>query len=175
MKDDYDGAEPSGNSVMAIALLRLARMTDREDFRAAAQRTLEAFGEKLRAAGAGLPQMLVALDLALGKPMEIVLAGPRSDGFKAMLAAIRRRFLPRAVILRAEDLSSPHARHRGRSHCVCLRELCLQIARDFGGRPRGAVTMSVYGKTDNSPRNPSAAGRSGAEDGRQSAGFSCRR
>ena len=31
--------------------------------------------------------MLVALDLALGKPMEIVLAGPRSDGFKAMLAA----------------------------------------------------------------------------------------
>jgi uncharacterized protein YyaL (SSP411 family) len=104
LKDDYDGAEPSGNSAMAIALLRLARMTGREDFRAAAQRTLEAFGEKLRLAGAGLPQMLVALDLALGKPMEIVLAGPRSDSFKAMLAAIRRRFLPRAVMVRAEDM-----------------------------------------------------------------------
>ena len=29
LKDDYDGAEPSGNSVMALALLRLARMTGR--------------------------------------------------------------------------------------------------------------------------------------------------
>ena len=43
LKDDYDGAEPSGNSAMALALLRLARMTDRADFRAAAERTLEAF------------------------------------------------------------------------------------------------------------------------------------
>ena len=34
LKDDYDGAEPSGNSGMALALLRLARMTGREDFRA---------------------------------------------------------------------------------------------------------------------------------------------
>ncbi len=29
MKDDYDGAEPSGNSVAALNLLRLAQMTDR--------------------------------------------------------------------------------------------------------------------------------------------------
>jgi hypothetical protein len=107
LKDDYDGAEPSGNSAMAIALLRLARITGREDFRVSAERTLEAFGEKLRMAGAGLPQMLVALDLALGRPSEIVLAGPRSDSFKAMLGAIRRRFLPRAVILRAEDVMQP--------------------------------------------------------------------
>jgi len=107
LKDDYDGAEPSGNSAMALALLRLARMTDREDFRASAQRTLEVFGEKVRNTGAGLPQMLVALDLALGKPREIVIAGPRGDGFKAMLSAIRRRFLPHAVILRAEDAARP--------------------------------------------------------------------
>jgi uncharacterized protein YyaL (SSP411 family) len=107
LKDDYDGAEPSGNSAMALALLRLARTTDREDFRASAQRTLEVFGEKLRNTGAGLPQMLVALDLALGKPREIVIAGPRGDAFKAMLGAIRRRFLPHAVILRAEDIARP--------------------------------------------------------------------
>jgi uncharacterized protein YyaL (SSP411 family) len=49
----------------------------------------------------------VALDLALGKPREIVIAGPRGDAFKAMLGAIRRRFLPHAVILRAEDVARP--------------------------------------------------------------------
>ena len=32
MKDDYDGAEPSGNSVATLALLKLAAITDRADF-----------------------------------------------------------------------------------------------------------------------------------------------
>jgi uncharacterized protein YyaL (SSP411 family) len=107
LKDDYDGAEPSGNSAMALALLRLARMTDREDFLRSAERTLSVFGGKLRSAGAQLPQMLVALGFALGKPREIVLAGPPSESFKAMLGAIRRRFLPGTVILRAEDVARP--------------------------------------------------------------------
>jgi len=100
LKDDYDGAEPSGNSTMTMALLRLARMTGREDFRAAAARTLEAFSGKMASGGAGVPQMLVALQFALGKPLEIVLAGPASV---AMLASIRRRFLPGAVVERASE------------------------------------------------------------------------
>jgi len=100
LKDDYDGAEPSGNSMMTMALLRLARMTDREDFRAAVGRTLEAFSSRMASGGAGVPQMLAALSLALGKPMEIVLAGPLDA---AMLAAIRRRFLPNAVVTRASE------------------------------------------------------------------------
>jgi uncharacterized protein YyaL (SSP411 family) len=104
LKDDYDGAEPSGNSMMTIALLRLARMTDREDFRAAAARTLEAFSVRMTAGGAGVPQMLVALAFSRGKPMEIVLAGPQSE---TMLAAIRRRFLPNAVVARAGEAAVP--------------------------------------------------------------------
>jgi uncharacterized protein YyaL (SSP411 family) len=100
LKDDYDGAEPSGNSMMAIALLRLARMTDRADFRRAAERTLEVFSSRLASGGAGVPQMLVALAFTLGKPMEIVLAGPLDS---ALLAAIRRSFLPNAVIARAGE------------------------------------------------------------------------
>ncbi|MGA3205926.1 MAG: thioredoxin domain-containing protein, partial [Bryobacteraceae bacterium] len=100
LKDDYDGAEPSGNSMMTLALLRLARMTDREDFRRAAARTLEAFSSRMSAGGAGVPQMLAALSFALGRPMEIVLAG-RLDS--AMLATIRRRFLPNAVVARASE------------------------------------------------------------------------
>ncbi len=104
LKDDYDGAEPSGNSAMALALLRLGRMTDRSDFRDVADRTLKAFGSRLKSAGAGLPQMLVALSFALGKPREIVLAGLRDE---SMLAAIRRRFLPNAVVLAGRDGMPP--------------------------------------------------------------------
>jgi uncharacterized protein len=108
LKDDYDGAEPSGNSGMALALLRLARMTGREDFRRAAARTLEAFGSRLKSAGAGVPQMLAALAFALGRPQEIVLAGNRDDpAIELMLTAIRRHFLPGAVILMSGECAQP--------------------------------------------------------------------
>jgi uncharacterized protein YyaL (SSP411 family) len=102
LKDDYDGAEPSGNSVMALALLRLARITSRDDFRAAAERTLEAFAGRMLAGGGGLPQMLVAQMFAMGKPMEIVLAGPQT-GLPTMLREIRKRFLPNTVVMRASE------------------------------------------------------------------------
>jgi len=104
LKDDYDGAEPSGNSGMAWLLLRLARMTDRADFRRSAERTLQAFSSRLEDSGTGVPQMLVAHAFALAKPREIVLAGPASDPvMQEMLAVIRRRFLPSAVVMRAEQ------------------------------------------------------------------------
>jgi len=102
LKDDYDGAEPSGNSVMALALLRLARMTGNDDFRKAADRTLEAFSGRMLAGGSGLPQMLVAQMFAMGKPMEMVLAGPREQQ-AGMLAEIRKRFLPNAVVMQASE------------------------------------------------------------------------
>jgi uncharacterized protein YyaL (SSP411 family) len=104
LKDDYDGAEPSGNAGIAMLLLRLARMTDRADFRAAAERTLQAFAPRMQEAGTGVPQMLVAHSFALAKPREIVLAGPSGDpGMQEMLAAIRRRFLPNTVVMRSEQ------------------------------------------------------------------------
>ena len=100
LKDDYDGAEPSGNSMMTLALLRLARIKGREDFRNSAAKALAAFRGKLRTAGPGLPQMLVAQMFATAKPMEIVIAGELSP---EVLRTIHTRFLPNAVVMRAGD------------------------------------------------------------------------
>jgi uncharacterized protein YyaL (SSP411 family) len=108
LEDDYDGAEPSGNSGIAMLLLRLARMTDRDEFRAAAERTLRAFASRMEEAGTGVPQMLVAQAFALARPREIVLAGPKDDpAMREMLAAIRHRFLPAAVVMRSEQSARP--------------------------------------------------------------------
>ena len=108
LKDDYDGAEPSGNSAMALALLRLGRMTGREDFRASADRTLRAFAPRMKTGGAGLPQMLVALELALARPVEIGLAGEREDPqIQEMLRAVHKHFLPWAVVMMASDAAIP--------------------------------------------------------------------
>ena len=95
LKDDYDGAEPSGNSVMALLLLRLARMTDRADFRAAAERTLRAFASRMEESGTGCRRCWWRRCSPWAARMEIVLAGPRDDpAMLEMLASIRRRFLP---------------------------------------------------------------------------------
>ena len=52
VKDDYDGAEPSGNSVATLALLKLAAITERKDFKDAAEKTIQLFCRSLAATAA---------------------------------------------------------------------------------------------------------------------------
>ncbi len=97
MQDDHDGAEPSGNSMAAMGLLRLAHTTGREDFRRAAERTLECFTGRSAAMGSAMPQMLAAAGAWLDGPRQIVVAGERGET-AAMLGAIRGRFLPETAV-----------------------------------------------------------------------------
>src|SRR5271166_3969021 len=100
MKDEYDGAEPSGNAIALLDLLRLAHITDRAELRQAAERTLAAVGPKVSAQPVASPQVLVALDYFLSPRREIVIAGPReADSTRAFLRAVHGRFLPRAITL----------------------------------------------------------------------------
>ncbi|HVN06867.1 MAG TPA: thioredoxin domain-containing protein [Bryobacteraceae bacterium] len=108
LKEDYDGAEPSGNSVAALNLLRLAQITDRRDWRESAMRTLQAFGSRMVAAPAGVPQMLVAYEFSLSKPRQIVIAGERgAPGTQSLLAALHAHFVPNRVVLLADAESRP--------------------------------------------------------------------
>ena len=69
-----------------------------------------------------MPQMLVALALTLGKPMEIFLAGPLDSSH---LAAIRRRFLPNAVVGRADEAPVAMAAINGKATVyVCSNFAC---------------------------------------------------
>ena len=104
MKDDYDGAEPSGNSVAILNLLRLARITAREDFRDSAERALQAFAEHLADAPETSPRMLAALAYSRSRPQQIVLVGPKQDHhMRALLRALNRRFLPDTTVLLVDD------------------------------------------------------------------------
>jgi uncharacterized protein len=98
MKDDYDGAEPSGNAVALLALLKLAHFTDRAEYREAAERTLGALGSKMAQQTVAVPQMLVGLDYYLAPRREIVIAGEPRE----FLQYIRARFLPHTITLLAD-------------------------------------------------------------------------
>ena len=100
IKEDYDGAEPSGNSIAVLNLLRLGQITDRADFRASAAGALAAFGSRLVAAPVGLPQMLVAYEFSTAKPKQIVLVGERdAPDTRQLLAALHSRFVPHRIVL----------------------------------------------------------------------------
>jgi uncharacterized protein YyaL (SSP411 family) len=104
VKDDYDGAEPSGNSLAALDLLRLAAITGDSGFRESAERTLAAFARKMSEQPAGLPQMLVGYLWSIGKPVQVILAGERrAADTRALAEAVHRRFLPNRVMAMASD------------------------------------------------------------------------
>ena len=106
VKDDYDGAEPSGNSVALMNLLRLTQMTNRDEFRQSAARTLAAFEKRLSLAPSALPQMLAACEFLLSHPRQIVVAGGRGAAdTESLLRAIHARFMPNriALLIDSED------------------------------------------------------------------------
>ncbi len=114
LKDDYDGAEPSGNSIAILDLLRLSRITGGAAYREIAERALSAFAARMNRVPAALPQTLAALEYAQARPTQIVIAGSRgSADAEALLAEVNRRYLPNKVLMLAgdEDARSALARH----------------------------------------------------------------
>ena len=98
-KDFFDNATPSGNSVAADVLLRLAALLGRDDFRKQAEQTFAAVQPHLAQYASGFGRMLAAVDFAIGPSAEIALVG----GTGEFLASYRKQYLPRTVIAAGES------------------------------------------------------------------------
>jgi len=97
--DGEDAALPSAQSVAALVLLRLGRLTMNDNFESRGRAILAAHSGDLTRAPTAYTEMLMALDFLLGPTKEIVIAGPpEAEGTRALLAAVRRSYLPRAVV-----------------------------------------------------------------------------
>ena len=131
-KDFFDNATPSGNSVAADVLLRLAALLGREDFRRHAEQTYSAVENHLAEYASGFGRMLAAVDFAIGPSTEIALVG----GTGEFLSAYRKRYLPRTVIAAGV---SEIALMQGRTAIdgkptayVCENLACKQPVTDVG-------------------------------------------
>ncbi|MFW9807288.1 MAG: thioredoxin domain-containing protein, partial [Candidatus Thorarchaeota archaeon] len=99
-KDAYDGAMPSGNSVAAFNLVRLARFLGDPEFEEKASETIMAFSGIIPRVPTGFSMMLNALDFAQGQSYEIVIVGePSKADTKQLLDTIQEHFIPNKVIL----------------------------------------------------------------------------
>ena len=137
VKEVYDGAVPSGNSVALTVLLLLHALTGREDLLKAAERTEEALSGAVIDSPDAHAQFLNAVDLRLGPIVEIALTGGREQ-VEPFLAEVGRRFVPRKVVVNAsgDDLISelsPLARDRDAAEVaahVCKDKACLAPVND---------------------------------------------
>jgi uncharacterized protein YyaL (SSP411 family) len=110
-KDDYDGAEPSGNSVAVLALLRLAAITGRKELGAAAEKTLRLLAARLREMPQAAPHLLLGLEFYLRPPRRAVVAGaPEHPQTRALLRAIHSVYQPGKVVMGNAGPVEPFAR-----------------------------------------------------------------
>jgi uncharacterized protein len=120
-KDLFDNATPSGNSAGALALARLAMLTGEARYAEAADRMARLVGDAAGSHPTAFAHLLAALDVMAGPAAEVAVVGDRTD----LVAAVQRRFLPRAVLAWGEPFPSPlwEGRTEGRAY-VCEGFAC---------------------------------------------------
>jgi uncharacterized protein YyaL (SSP411 family) len=99
-KEVYDGALPSGNSVAALTMLRLSRMTGNVDLEKKVDRMVQTFSSQISAYPLTSTHFLQALDFALGPAQEIVIGGDtKNQTTQDMIRLVQKSFLPHKIVL----------------------------------------------------------------------------
>jgi uncharacterized protein YyaL (SSP411 family) len=135
VKDDYDGAEPSGNSVATLALLKLAAISDQPKYREASEKTLRLFAEKLHQLPQALPLMLHALGFYVEEPKRVVIAGPfDADTTRELLHAAHSVYQPNKVVLGntgpVEEFAKTLPEKGGPTVYLCTGKACMPPTND---------------------------------------------
>jgi uncharacterized protein YyaL (SSP411 family) len=138
-KPGYDGAEPSGNSVEALNLMRLDAFTAaNRPYARRAKQTLTAFRRTLTENPSALPEMLAALDFLYDSPKEIVIVARSSrEQAEPFLERLRTTYLPNrtlSVVTEGEDearqgqivptVRGKIARGGKTTAYVCAKQIC---------------------------------------------------
>ena len=104
MKEDYDGAEPSPNTISALNLLRLSHLLGNSAWSEKAERTLKRLAGQMQQAPLATPMGLVALDIYLSPAEQVVIVGKKDEkNTRQMLKSLWGKFLPGAVWALIED------------------------------------------------------------------------
>ena len=100
VKTGPDNVTPSASSVSTMNFLRISQFTGRQDRHEAAEKTLRSFGPQMNNTPGAFPQMLTALNSALSKPLQIIIAGdPSAPETFAMLKEVHKRFIPNKILI----------------------------------------------------------------------------
>jgi uncharacterized protein len=98
-REAQDGAIPSGNSVTALNLLRLGRLTGDSGMEERADALIRSFSGQVAEYPTAFAHFLHAVDFMIGPTQEVVIAGaPEQQETRTMIQFLHRSFLPRKVL-----------------------------------------------------------------------------
>ncbi|MDP4200475.1 MAG: thioredoxin domain-containing protein [Bacteroidota bacterium] len=106
-KPNYDGAEPSGNSIAVQNLFRLSHFTEDNRYAERARQTLSHFAARVEGYPYAMPEMMASAFWDLVAPMQIVFAG---DDTSALKYEVTSRYLPVSVMMSANHGIAPFAK-----------------------------------------------------------------
>jgi hypothetical protein len=111
-KEIYDGAIPSSNSVAAVNLLRLGRMTGNTQFEKEADLLIRSFAPQVALHPQAYTHFMQAFDFAAGPTREVLIAGDISSSETVqMIETVHKYYYPNRVLMlkesgkRGEELS----------------------------------------------------------------------
>ena len=99
VKEYYDGAIPSGNSVSAYNFIRLGRLLSRTDYEEIAQKTINSHADRINRIPSGFSIMMLALDFALSSYEVLVFEGNDRNRKGESLSQINRHYQPNKVVV----------------------------------------------------------------------------
>jgi uncharacterized protein YyaL (SSP411 family) len=107
-KQFRDGATPSGNSVAAVNLIRLARLTGLKWLEEICKQQLVAFGGDIADSPLAYTHFLIAVWLEKTPPIDITIVGDQmADNYKGLVSVINNSFLPELNITLSASAPEP--------------------------------------------------------------------
>ena len=100
MKTEYDGAEPSGNSIAAQNLFRLAVYCENDSYRNRAEEVLSYFLSRIGSHPFAMPEMMAAAFWNIRSPMQIVFSG---EDISELRRVVNSKYLPTSIKMLASQ------------------------------------------------------------------------
>jgi uncharacterized protein len=122
-KSAHDGVIPSGNSVAAIDLIRLGKITGDAEYLHQGESAIRAFAGELERQPANHLQFIQGVDLLLGDETVVTIAGGGEAERRGLLREVHRRFIP-GLTIRSEPEGEGPAEAR-----VCAVGACRPPVR----------------------------------------------
>ncbi|MBX3298246.1 MAG: thioredoxin domain-containing protein [Acidobacteria bacterium] len=102
-KDFYDNATPSGNSVAAEVMMRLARLTGDGSYDRYATSVLRLYSGMISRHPQAFGRALSALEFYVAEKREVVIAGPAGNELERL---VDKRYLPCTIVVRSRDAAN---------------------------------------------------------------------
>lgn len=99
-KEIYDGATPSGNSIAAMNLIQLSRITGSIELNSLALNLVKAFSTIVKQFPSAYTQFLLFVDFLIGPSFEVVVVGPKGSAeTQNILNCLNASYTPNKVVV----------------------------------------------------------------------------